>query len=209
MNATKTLLTAVMLALALILATSILKQETYARDLGVEVQGAVLLPKPFYIVSALNGMVTDILGANPAENAHIGIWPMGPTNQHHSQLWTFTSEEYIKSQLNGLVLQVLNPPANTQQSYRDVVMASPINIAAQKWTRVPGPSGYYLIQSKLNGMVLDVRGANTAAGTQVIADPAANADDQSSCFAMKALYGHNFDCGETQMPKNQLWSITR
>ena len=85
----------------------------------------------------------------------------------------YTTEGYIKSQLNGLVLQVLNPPANTQLAYRDVVMASPINIAAQKWTLVPEnyKAGYYLVQSKLNGMVIDVRGANTAAGTRIIADP--------------------------------------
>jgi hypothetical protein len=161
MNKTRTFIAAVILASALTLAMTIIKQDTYA------------IGEHFWLKSKLNGMVIDIRGANMAQDTPISTYPQKPFNQAANQLWRMVPDgvdgySWIKTKLNGMVLDIRG--ANTAP---DTIVSTypqkPFNQAAnQLWRLVPdGVDGHFWIKSKLNGMVLDIRGAHTESDTPI------------------------------------------
>jgi hypothetical protein len=152
MNKTKTVVATAILTLSITLVT-IVKQDTYA---------IADTPMYFWLKSKLNGMVVDIRGANTAPDTPISTYPQKALNQAINQLWTYTSEGYIKTKMpTGMVLDIRG--ANTApDAIVSTYFTKPTPLQNQIWTIVPdGVDGYFWIKSRLNGMVLDIRGANT------------------------------------------------
>jgi hypothetical protein len=130
-----------------------------------------------YIVSALNGFVLDIAGANAAPGTPVIVWPRDPRSSaanvtNRQQHWNLPrgARGYVSSLLNGFVLDI----AGGSRAAGAAVVAWPRNTPAtanQLWTVERQPGGRCYIVSALNGFVLDIAGADPARGAPVIAWP--------------------------------------
>jgi hypothetical protein len=90
----------------------------------------------------------------------------------------------ITSKLNGNVIDVLGgstAPGTPLDAYPP---NSPDGSPDQLWNLVPDPngSGYYFIQSVLNGFVIDIRGASSTPGTSLDAYPMKTAGTQNQLW---------------------------
>ena len=152
----------------------------------------------YFITSKLNGYVLDIKGANPDPRAQIISYPR-KSSCTDNQLWERVptgpkdsaggqSQYYIKSKLNGFVLDIYG--GNTQP--RTPIISYPVNSPAsnnQIWQIVESSiEGYFYIVSLLNEFVLDIEGANPAPVTPIISYPQNNpvSDNQLWTFVSES-----------------------
>jgi Ricin-type beta-trefoil lectin domain-like len=131
----------------------------------------------YFIPSKLDGNVIDIVGNNTAAGTLLDAYPQKATG-NANQLWEFVPDPagsgyyFIKSQLDGSVIDVQGNSLAPGTAL-DAWPQKPTGNANQLWEFVPDPagSGYSFIVSRLNGYVIDVSGASTAAGAQLDAYP--------------------------------------
>jgi hypothetical protein len=131
----------------------------------------------YFIPSKLDGNVIDIVGNNTAPGTLLDAYPQKATG-NANQLWEFVPDPagsgyyFIKSQLDGSVIDVQGNSLAPGTAL-DAWPQKPTGNANQLWEFVPDPagSGYSFIVSRLNGYVIDVSGASTAAGAQLDAYP--------------------------------------
>jgi hypothetical protein len=135
----------------------------------------------YSIKSKLGGHVIDIKGASSSTGALLDA--ATETSGADNQLWEFVLDPagsgyfFIKSKLAGHVIDIQN--GNTLAGLADGI---PLDAAVQKndvqnqnqlWQFVEDPagSGYCFIMSQVNGDVIDIKGASSAAGTALDAFP--------------------------------------
>jgi len=82
-------------------------------------------------------MVLDIAGENASAGAGVNMYPQKPTN-NDNQLWSFTSDGFIKSKLNGMVLDIAGENASAGAGV-NMYPQKPTNNDNQLWERVPAP----------------------------------------------------------------------
>jgi hypothetical protein len=125
----------------------------------------------------LNGNVIDSEGASTQDGALLDAWPQKLTG-NDNQLWEVTLDPagsgyvVLQSSLNGNVIDIQG--ASTQAgALLDAWPLKPTGNDNQLWEFIPDPagSGYYFIQSKLNGNVIDIQGASIQAGAALDAWP--------------------------------------
>ncbi|HYM04027.1 MAG TPA: RICIN domain-containing protein [Stellaceae bacterium] len=148
----------------------------------------------FVIKSKMNGNVIDILGASPAEAAPLDAYPRNSPDTNN-QLWEFVADPggsgyfFIKSKMNGYVVDISGASMSSGATL-DAFPQKPAGKTQQNdnqlWLFLQDPKNANdcFIVSRLNGNVIDIKGANTA--------PAATLD----AFPLKPS-GFN----------NQLWSV--
>ncbi|MGH8549202.1 MAG: RICIN domain-containing protein [Methylococcales bacterium] len=128
----------------------------------------------FYVIkSHLNGFVLDLLDNNQAPGSALGSYPINGAHGSANQQWRITQEGLIQSRLNGFAVDI----AGSVPDPGTPLISYPVNgehgTPNQQWELVPVPgTAYFLIRSKLAGLVIDISGANPAPGAQVIAYPA-------------------------------------
>jgi len=148
---------------------------------GTDNQLWELFPDPagsgyYFIKSKLNGNVIDIYGASTSAGALLDAYPQKPST--NNQLWQFVPDPagsgyyFIQSQLNGNVIDIQGA-STSAGALLDAYPQKPTGTNNQLWQFVPDPagSGYYFIQSQLNGNVIDIYGASTSAGALLDAYP--------------------------------------
>jgi hypothetical protein len=126
----------------------------------------------YFIKNKLNGNVLDIQQNSTAAGALLDVYPQ-KSSGNDNQLWEFVPDPlnsgyyFIKSKLDGNVVDIqqasLNDGASLDAYPQKSGASETLN---QLWQFVTDPagSGYFFIMSKLNGNVVDVREASTAAG---------------------------------------------
>jgi Ricin-type beta-trefoil lectin domain-like len=124
--------------------------------------------KYYIIESKLNGMVLDITMANPNAGAGVGTYWVKHADDIHNanQLWSLVRDGdyyFIKSKLNGMVLNVGDPEIGDQGALLDMYQqnSSATPPDKQLWS-IPTDDSYGVVKSKWKGMVLDIFGANRA-----------------------------------------------
>ncbi|VAW59777.1 hypothetical protein MNBD_GAMMA11-525 [hydrothermal vent metagenome] len=135
----------------------------------------------YYIVSKLNGFVLDITGQSKAPVTPVINYPINKPATSN-QLWQRVptgpkdpaggqSQYYIKSKLNGFVLDIKG--RNTGKA--TPIISFPENSPAstnQIWQIEESDiEGYFYITSLLNGYVIDVFGQKKTPGTAAISYP--------------------------------------
>ena len=128
----------------------------------------------FYVIkSRLNGFVLDLLDSNQAPASALGSYPMNGEHGSANQQWRITAEGLIQSRLNDFAVDItgsVQAPGTPLISYPANGVSGTPN---QQWELVPVlGTPYFLIKSKLAGLVMDITGSNTAPGTRVVAYPA-------------------------------------
>jgi hypothetical protein len=130
--------------------------------------------KDGYIISRFNGLVLDVKGGEKSKGASVCLWEKksAPNNQNQQWKWNGTGGA-IKSCLNGLVLDIKSAQKekggqlilwdkDTTYSSRQKIPDNP-HAANQLWKYENG-----FLVSKLNGLVLDVKGASKDEGAEVV-----------------------------------------
>lgn len=127
----------------------------------------------FYVIkSRLNGFVLDLLDNNQVPGAALGSYSMNGEYGSANQQWRITSNGLIKSRLNDFVVDI----SGSVQAPGTPLISFPVNgehgTPNQQWELVPVPdTPYFLIKSKLAGLVMDISNSNPALKAQVIAFP--------------------------------------
>jgi hypothetical protein len=127
----------------------------------------------FYVIkSRLNGFVLDLLDNNQAAAAALGSFPMNSEYGSANQQWQITAKGLIKSRLNSFVVDI----TNSVQTPGTPLISFPVNgehgTPNQQWELVSVPeTPYFLIKSKLAGLVMDISGSNPALKAPIIAYP--------------------------------------
>lgn len=140
----------------------------------------------YFLKSKTNGRVIDIVQASKAKGALLDAWPQ-KSQGNDNQLWQIIPDSagsgysLIQSKLNGNVIDIVQgalAPGTLLDAW------PPNNGTAgsdnQLWMLVPDPagSGYYSIQSKLNGNVIDILGGEIQDGTLLDAYTPQGSDNQ-------------------------------
>jgi hypothetical protein len=131
----------------------------------------------YAIKSKLDGNVIDILRASTTAGAGLDAYPP-KTSGNDNQLWEFVGDPvgsgyfFIKSKLDGSVIDVLRASTKTGAGL-DAYPQKTSGNDNQLWEFVADPagSGYFFIVSKLNGNVIDIKGASHNAGAPLDAYP--------------------------------------
>lgn len=128
----------------------------------------------FYVIkSRLNGFVLDLLDSNQAPASTLGSYPMNGEHGSANQQWRITAEGLIQARLNDFAVDItgsVQTPGTPLISYPANGVSGTPN---QQWELVPVPeTPYFLIKSKLAGLVMDITASNTAPRTPVVAYPA-------------------------------------
>jgi hypothetical protein len=136
-------------------------------------------PQPYFvfIASKLNGNVIDIEQASAANGALLDAWPQKQSG-HDNQLWNIVQDPagsdyfFLQSRLNGNVIDILGA-SNQNGTLLDAWPQKQNGTDNQLWKFLPDPggSGFFLIQSKLNGNVIDILGGSSANGARLDAWP--------------------------------------
>jgi hypothetical protein len=135
-------------------------------------------PTPhFFIKSKLNGNVIDIADASTKSGAGLDAFPQ-KTSSTDNQLWDFIKDPagsgyyFISSQLNGNMIDI-EGASEKAGTLLDAFPQKTTSADNQLWEFISDPagSGFCFISSKLNGNVIDVQGASTAAGALLDAYP--------------------------------------
>lgn len=125
----------------------------------------------FYVIkSRLNGFVLDLLDSNQVPASALGSYPMNGEHGSANQQWRITAEGLIKSRLNDYVVDI----AGSVRVPGTPLISYPANgehgTPNQQWELVPVPgTPYFLIKSKLAGLVMDISDSNPAPRAGVIA----------------------------------------
>jgi hypothetical protein len=135
------------------------------------------MPTFVFLKSKLNGNVIDILGASPTPDTGLDAFPQKASGTEN-QLWQFVPDPagsgffFIKSMLNGNVIDIQGA-STAPDTKLDSFPQKTTGTDNQLWQFVSDPagSGYSFIKSKLNGNVIDIQGASTAAGAPLDAFP--------------------------------------
>src|ERR1035438_54619 len=133
----------------------------------------------YFIKNKLNGNVIDIQAASTAAGPLLDAYPQ-KSSGNNNQLWEFVPDSlnsgyyFIKSKLDGNVVDIQGASLNDGaglDAYPQKSGASQTLNQLWQFVQDPAGSGYFFIMSKLNGNVIDVRGASTTAGTLLNAYP--------------------------------------
>lgn len=124
----------------------------------------------YFIKCKLDGNVIDIQGASTANGTPLDAWPQKSSGTEN-QMWEFVPDPagsgyyFIKSQLNGNVIDIFGGSPTPATKLDSWPQQSPSQ-QNQLWQfyEDPGGSGYYYIQSKLVGNVIDIMEGSTTAG---------------------------------------------
>lgn len=124
----------------------------------------------YFIKSKLSGNVIDIVGASTKPGAGLDAYPQ-KSSGNDNQLWEFVPDAsapgyfQIISKLSGYPIEVPGELALAGVDLQAGGLPGPL-LAGQLWQfyKDPAGSGYYYIMSKLNGYVIDIKGASTAPG---------------------------------------------
>ncbi len=131
----------------------------------------------FFIRSKLDGNAIDIVGASTSAGTALDAYPPKPSGTDN-QLWTFIPDPagsgyyFMASKLDRYVIDI--EAASTRSGAAlDAWPQKPSGTENQLWEFIADPagSGAFFISSKLNGNVIDVEGASTAAGARLDAYP--------------------------------------
>lgn len=150
----------------------------------------------YFITSKLNDNVLDIKGASTDPNTPIISYPQKTTGTDN-QLWELIptgpkdsaggqSQYYIKSKLNGYVLDI----ESSNTAPKAPIISYPINAPAsnnQIWQLIESDTeGYFYIVSLLNEYVLDIEGSDTSPEAPIISFPKNNPVSSNQLWALVA-----------------------
>ena len=131
----------------------------------------------YFIKSKLAGNVIDIRGASTKAGALLDAYPQKTTG-NDNQLWMFVPDPagsgyyFIKSMLDGTVIDVQGN-STADGALLDAYPQKTTDTDNQLWQALADPagSGYYFIQNKLTGHVIDIAQNSTASGAALDAYP--------------------------------------
>jgi hypothetical protein len=155
-------------------------------------------PISYFIVSKLNGNVVDILGASMADGAGLDAWPVKSIGTQN-QLWQLVPDPagsgyyFLRSLLNGNVIDIQGA-SMADGADLDAWPMKSTGTQNQLWQLVSDPagSGYYFLQSLLNGNVIDIQGASTVNGAGLDAWPMKSSGTQNQLWMLSAMYTQAF-----------------
>jgi len=154
----------------------------------------------YFIKSKLNGNVIDIQQASTQAGALLDAYPQ-KTNNYDNQLWKIVVDgssgySFIQSKLNGNVVDIVEASTKAGTLLDSWPQKSSGN-DNQLWQLIPenplfpvfagplvGEFGYFWIQSKLNGNVVDILGGSTKPGASLDAWPKQDNDNQLWTFTL-------------------------
>jgi hypothetical protein len=105
------------------------------------------------------------------QSQNIASWINQSNNSSEGEI-AMSTYYFIKSKLDGNVIDIQGA-STTSGAPLDAYPQKTTGTDNQLWEFVPDPagSGYYFIKSKLDGNVIDIKGASTASGTLLDAYP--------------------------------------